>query len=206
MSDWRRWWANRFEASRLHLAHPDALLLISMLGLLTGLFTGAVVLVFRLAVESSQELLLPGSGPENYEALLGWQRLALPVAGGVLLALLFKWVAKGLETLGVAGVIDRMTYHQGYISARGLLLQFAGAAVSIVTGYSVGREGPLHEHRLRVADRDDALIVVLYVCSGNDSRFPTTQSGHSSVAERRQQSQRRSTRRSPVSSSRSKSS
>ena len=142
MSDWRRWWANRFEASRLHLAHPDALLLISMLGLLTGLFTGAVVLVFRLAVESSQELLLPGSGPENYEALLGWQRLALPVAGGVLLALLFKWVAKGLETLGVAGVIDRMTYHQGYISARGLLLQFAGAAVSIVTGYSVGREGP----------------------------------------------------------------
>lgn len=142
LRDWRRWWANRFEASQLHLAHPDALLLISFLGLLTGVLTGAVILLFRLAVEGSQELLLPASGPENYEALLGWQRLALPIVGGLLLAALFRWFAKELHTLGVAGVIDRMTYHQGHIGARGLVLQFLGAAIAIISGHSVGREGP----------------------------------------------------------------
>jgi H+/Cl- antiporter ClcA len=142
LSDWRRWWATRFEASRLILARPEALLLISLLGLITGLFSGAVILVFRLSVEGVQERLLPGSGPENFEALLAWQRFVLPVLGGLLLALIFKWLAKGLHTLGVAGVIDRMTYHQGHISVRGLLLQFVSAAIAIISGHSVGREGP----------------------------------------------------------------
>jgi len=42
----------------------------------------------------------------------------------------------------VAAVMERMAYHQGHLSLRGLLLQFAGAAIAIVAGHSVGREGP----------------------------------------------------------------
>lgn len=142
LSHWHRGWTRRAEALQLRLARPDALLLLSLLGLVTGVFTGAVILLFRLAVEGTQEMLLPGRGPENYESLLAWQRVALPVAGAIVLALLFRWLAKGLHTLGVAGVIERMTYHQGHISLRGLVLQFVTAAVAIISGHSVGREGP----------------------------------------------------------------
>ena len=145
MNLWQRnaaWWDERLERTRLRLARPDALLTLSALGLLTGLAAGGVILLFRLLVEGSQDVLLPGSGPENYEELAGWARLALPVAGGVALALMFRWTARGLYRLGVAAVMERMAYHQGHLSLRGLLLQFAGAAIAIVAGHSVGREGP----------------------------------------------------------------
>ena len=44
--------------------------------------------------------------------------------------------------LGVTKVLERMAYHQGRMSWRSLFLQFTGAAVAIVSGHSVGREGP----------------------------------------------------------------
>lgn len=139
------WWSDRLEETRLHVARPDALLMISLLGLVTGLLGGAVIVLFRFLVEGSQEALLPGSGPEGYELLAGWQRALLPLIGAVLLAALFRWGANGLYRLGVVHVIERMAHHQGHMTLRGSMLQFAGAAIAIVAGYSVGREGP-HVH------------------------------------------------------------
>lgn len=133
-------WHERLERGRLHLARPDALLLLAGLGLLTGLLAGAVIVLFRVLVEGSQDVLLPGSG--NYEQLAPVWRLILPITGGLLLAGMFRWTAKGMHLFGVAQVMERMAYHQGYLSLRGLLLQFFGAAFAIVGGHSVGREGP----------------------------------------------------------------
>ena len=138
----RDWGGQRLEALRLHVARPDALIQLAVLGLLSGLLSGAVIVAFRLLVEGSQEAILPGQGAENYEALPGWARLLLPVLGGVLLALLFRWGANGLYRLGVPRVMERMAYFQGYLTARGFVLQFVGAAIAIVSGHSVGREGP----------------------------------------------------------------
>lgn len=136
------WWHERLERSRLHLARPDALLHLAGLGLLTGLLAGVVIVLFRVLVEGSQDLLLPGSGAENYEGLGLLWRLGLPIAAGLLLAAMFRWTAKGIQMLGVAEVMERMAYHQGYLTLRGLMLQFIGAAFAIVGGHSVGREGP----------------------------------------------------------------
>ncbi len=130
------------EEVRLQLAHPDALLYLAVIGLLTGLAAGGVIVLFRLAVEGAQGMMLPGEGPENYEGLAWWWRLLLPLAGGVLIGWLFKWCAAGDHVLGVTKVLERMAYHQGRMGWRGLLLQFGGAAVAIIAGHSVGREGP----------------------------------------------------------------
>lgn len=132
----------RLEQWRLGLSRPDALLQLALLGLVSGLLAGAVIVLFRLAVEGAQEAILPGEGAENYEALPAWGRLLLPLAGGILLALLFRWAADGLYVLGVARVMERMAYHQGHLTVRGFVLQFVGAALAIVSGHSVGREGP----------------------------------------------------------------
>jgi H+/Cl- antiporter ClcA len=145
MAAWQRmvaWWDERLDSARLRLARPEALLSLSLLGLLTGLAAGGVILLFRLLVEGAQDALLPGQGPESYELLADWQRLLLPLLGGLLLAVLFRWGARGLYRLGVASVIERMAYHQGHFPVRGLVLQFVGAAIAIVAGHSVGREGP----------------------------------------------------------------
>lgn len=130
------------DKTRLHLARPDALAQLSVLGLITGLLAGAVIVSFRLLVEHTQDSILPGEGAEYYEGLPFWTRLWLPVAGGILLALMFRWWARGSHVLGVARVMERMAYHQGHLSLREFMLQFWGAAIAIISGHSVGREGP----------------------------------------------------------------
>jgi CIC family chloride channel protein len=138
----RNGWLRLLDDARQHLAHPDALLHLAVVGLLTGLAAGGVIVLFRLAVESTQGLFLPGGGPENYEGL-SWQwRFLLPLAGGLLIGWLFRWNKGEDNVLGVTKVLERMAYHQGRLSWRSLILQFVGAAVAIISGHSVGREGP----------------------------------------------------------------
>ncbi|MCP5418555.1 MAG: chloride channel protein [Chromatiaceae bacterium] len=130
------------ERQRLRLAHPDALLQLALLGLLTGVFAGAVIVLFRLVVEGTQAGLLPGGSSESYEMLPFWQRLLLPTLGGLVIGWIFHRYSGGINLLGVARVMERMSYHQGYLTLRGFFLQFFGAAIAIISGHSVGREGP----------------------------------------------------------------
>ena len=133
------------ESFHFRLARPDALLQLAILGLVTGFIAGGVIVIFRLVVESTQDYLLPGNGPENYEALGIGIRFLFPIISSVLLALLFYKAAKGLRVLGIARVMERMAYHQGYLTLREFILQFLGAGIAIIGGHSVGREGP-HVH------------------------------------------------------------
>ena len=138
----RNWSSERLEEIRHHLASPDALILLSLMGLLTGLLAGGVIVMFRILVDQSQSGFLPDSLPENFEALPLWARFVLPLLGGLAIAALFRWGPRGSHVLGVARVMDRMAYHQGYISFREFVLQFLGAALALISGHSVGREGP----------------------------------------------------------------
>ncbi len=124
------------------LARPDALLYLAVFGLITGFLAGGVIVLFRLLVEKTQDYLLPGTGPENYEALPFLQQFLFPVIASVLMALLFYKFSRGIKVLGVARVMERVAYHQGYLTLRGFLIQFIGAAFAIIGGHSVGREGP----------------------------------------------------------------
>ncbi|MCU7856948.1 MAG: chloride channel protein [Candidatus Thiodiazotropha sp. (ex Lucinoma borealis)] len=132
-------WSDRI---RLQLSRHDALLILSALGLICGFVAGIIIVLFRLLVESSQSAILPGGGAENYEALPPFLRFVLPILGGLLLGLIFLRYAKGLHVLGIPRVMERLIYHQGHLSMRGFLLQFFGAAIAIISGHSVGREGP----------------------------------------------------------------
>ncbi len=133
------------ESFHFRLARPDALLQLALLGLVTGFIAGGVIVTFRIIVESTQDYLLPGNGPENYEALGNGIRFLFPIIASVILALLFYKSSKGLRVLGVARVMERMAYHQGYLTIREFILQFLGAGIAIIGGHSVGREGP-HVH------------------------------------------------------------
>ncbi|WP_245831947.1 chloride channel protein [Solemya velesiana gill symbiont] len=126
---------------RLHLSRPDALIQLALLGLVTGLLAGGIIVAFRVAVEGAQAGFLPGGLSENYEALPLWARFLLPVVGGAIIGWIFYRHANGLHVLGVARVMERMAYHQGHLTLREFVLQFVGAAVAIISGHSVGREG-----------------------------------------------------------------
>lgn len=125
----------------MRLSAAEADILLSVLGILTGVISGLVILLFRLLVEGTQALMLPGHG-ENYEGLLAYWRLLLPLAGALLIFIYFALFARGAAATGVPHVINRVSYHQGHLPWRNTLAQFAGAALAIISGHPVGREGP----------------------------------------------------------------
>ncbi|MDX1381312.1 MAG: chloride channel protein, partial [Xanthomonadales bacterium] len=135
--------ADRLDDARIRMARPGALLSLAVLGLITGLLAGGVIVLFRLLVEGAQREILPGGRAEDFESLAAGGRILLPIAAAVLLAAMFRWFARGIRMLGIAHVLERMDRHQGRIGLRAFCLQFAGAALAIVGGHSVGREGPI---------------------------------------------------------------
>ncbi|UCC57438.1 MAG: chloride channel protein [Gammaproteobacteria bacterium] len=113
-----------------------------MLAIPVGLLSGGVIILFRLLVESTQGLLLNGSDIENYETLAPLWRLLLPLAGGLLIGLIWQTLKKKSREVGILHVMERLNYHQGQLPVRNALAQFVGAGLSIISGHSVGREGP----------------------------------------------------------------
>jgi H+/Cl- antiporter ClcA len=139
--DFNRHFQQYLEGLRLRLSQPNALLPLAFLGVLTGLITGTVIVLFRLLVDCLQFELLAGQG-DNYQILSSSEQFIYPIVGSLIIILLFRFFSHGPPLLGIASVIKQMACHQGYFNLRGLLLQFFGAVVALVSGHSVGREGP----------------------------------------------------------------
>lgn len=127
---------------RRRLSGVDALPQLAVLGLLSGLITGGVILVFRLAIEWPLEYFLPGEGSESFESLDLLTRGLLPLAGALGLGLLLHRLAPHNRKVGIVHIMERLNYHQGYISFRSAMVQFVSGVATVATGQSAGREGP----------------------------------------------------------------
>ncbi|WP_081138474.1 chloride channel protein [Halomonas sp. BC2] len=130
------------EGFRRQLANVDALPQLCVLGLVSGVMTGAVMVAFRLLLEAGAALYMPDGNPEGFEALPPWVRALLPLlAVSVIGVLLYRQKATARK-LGVGHVIERLTYHQGRFPLRNWLNQWWVGVVSVLGGLSAGREGP----------------------------------------------------------------
>ncbi|MDY6993218.1 MAG: chloride channel protein, partial [Pseudomonadota bacterium] len=130
------------EKLRIQLATVDALPQLALMGVISGLLAGSVIILFRILTESVQASYLPQGQIEHFEILTQSYRLLIPTLGGLLIGVLFQAVPAEWRTLGIVHVIERLDYHQGHLPLRNAVLQFLGAAISIISGHSVGREGP----------------------------------------------------------------
>ncbi len=139
---WRQRWTQNLERLHLQLSGAESTPQMAILGVLTGLLAGVVVVAFRIIVETAQHAFLPGGKPENFEALSPYLRLALPVAGAFVIGLIFQSVPPADRRVGLIHVMERLVYHQGQFPLRNAFAVFTGAALSLITGHSVGREGP----------------------------------------------------------------
>jgi CIC family chloride channel protein len=119
----------------------EALPQLSILAIAVGLFTGAVILVFRIAVELLGGWILPADS-ESFELLSQAERFALPVLGAALLALFLNRLPAADRRVGVVHVMERLSRHQGYLPGKNALVQFFGGILALATGQSGGREGP----------------------------------------------------------------
>jgi len=132
-------WLDRF---RLQISRPDAVLQLSILGLIAGVLAALTIIALRLLVESAQTWLLPMETAEDFEALSGQWRVGAALLGGILIGLLFRLTDVRHHVVGVGHVLERLAYHQGQLPWGNAAVQFVGGAISMICGHSVGREGP----------------------------------------------------------------
>ena len=134
------------ERFRLRLAGFNAQPLLALLGLISGLLSGAIIILFRKAVENTQSGIfsgqLWGETAEDFEVLSMLWRFLVPLSGGIVLALILTLFSKPTYRFGVVHIMERLAYFEGIMPLRNAVLQFFGAAIALVSGQSIGREGP----------------------------------------------------------------
>jgi len=131
----------RLDRLRHQLAHLDALPQLTLLGFLCGLAAALVIIAFRSLVELPLEHFLGGNS-EGFESLPSYARFLLPVTGAAIIALLMRTLSKSQRHVSVGHVIERLHNHQGRLPLLNLGVQFLAGAIALLSGQSVGREGP----------------------------------------------------------------
>jgi CIC family chloride channel protein len=135
------------------LDEPEAqrsLLLMSLLAVATGIIAGTGAWAFRMMIGLVHNVLFLGDPSFHYDANVhtpaspwGWGVILVPVAGSVVVAWLVKNFAPEAKGHGVPEVMDAIYYNEGRIRPRVAVVKSIASAISIGSGGSVGREGPI---------------------------------------------------------------
>lgn len=141
---------SRWQAFRYRLGEHDAVLPLSLLGIVSGLVTGAIIALFRYAIEFASVIALAsahvGQGVhtsgENFEGLSTAYRFWLPVGGALVLGAIFQMLPKDWCYTGLNHVMVRLHQRNGVLPWRNALIQFFAGIAALASGQSGGREGP----------------------------------------------------------------
>ncbi len=167
----------RFRGSR------DALAL-ALLGLAVGACAGLVSIAFRGTIDLWQFFIVPSGG---FGDIPDSARFALPVVGAVLTIGVLYLLARGPLQTGVVHVLERLDHAQGRLPLKNAIVQFIAAALLLVFGMSMGREGPaihlgaasgcLIGERLRIAQSALRTLVGCGVAAAIGAAFNTPLAG-----------------------------
>jgi chloride channel protein, CIC family len=126
--------------------------LVFMIGMAVavGGVAGVGAWAFRLLIGLIHNTLFLGQVNVNYDANVftpdspwGLGVILVPVAGALVVAWLVKNFAPEAKGHGVPEVMDAIYYNEGRIRPRVALVKSLASAISIGSGASVGREGPI---------------------------------------------------------------
>ena len=131
---------------------PKALSLVwmSTLGIAVGLIAGGGAVLFRRMIGLFHNLFFLGKFSVDYNAnlhtaVVPWGPLVIfvPVIGAAMVAFLVKTFAPEAKGHGVPEVMDAIYYQQGCIRPIVAAIKSLASAITIGSGGSVGREGPI---------------------------------------------------------------
>jgi CIC family chloride channel protein len=110
-----------------------------------GIIGGLINVFFYLCTESLKGLALRQHGDlvEVAEALVWWQRLAAPTLGGLAAGLVLYWGLHWVGSHGASNLLEVVVAGDGRLRFRPAFIKALSSLLSISTGASIGREGPI---------------------------------------------------------------
>ncbi|HKI56816.1 MAG TPA: chloride channel protein [Trueperaceae bacterium] len=129
---------------------PGVSLRLTLYSLLVGIIAGLGAVAFRGLIALFHNLFFFGHASVVYDTLKhtaesswGVGVIAVPVVGALLVAFLVKTFAPEAKGHGVPEVIDAIYYNGGRIRPVVAVIKSLASSISIGSGGSVGREGPI---------------------------------------------------------------
>ena len=112
---------------------------------LMGLLGGFGAIGFRWLIGFVQDMSHPdwGGTLESVMAIPWYYKILIPAIGGAIVGPLVYFGAREAKGHGVPEVMDAVALRGGRIRPRVVLVKSLASAISIGTGMSVGREGPI---------------------------------------------------------------
>lgn len=116
-----------------------------LLAVLVGILGGFGALLFKKLILSLQVLFwsTPNMSPDSLGAVAWYRRLLLPAAGGAIVGPLIYFLAREAKGHGVPEVMIAVITRNSVIRPIVVIVKSVASAISIASGGSVGREGPI---------------------------------------------------------------
>ena len=117
------------------------------IALAIGTAAGVAAVLFRLGIDLLQRTLYGTSDPQHIhsfaETLPWYMILIIPVCGGAVVGLILNRFTDNGRVHSVAEVIEGAALHDGRVQTRAGLASAAASMITLSTGGSTGREGPV---------------------------------------------------------------
>ncbi len=119
--------------------------IMAVLGVVVGLAGGYGAVGFRYLIDFFQTLAYGGKNDllELVVNLPWYHRVMVPAIGGLIVGPLVYFLAREAKGHGVPEVMEAVALKGGVIRKRVVVVKTLASAISISTGGSVGREGPI---------------------------------------------------------------
>lgn len=136
-------WLKRKVLGRSLKISPSTLMIL--LAVLVGVLGGFSVIGFKKMIAGLQVLLwaIPEMTPAALLEVIWYKRLLLPIGGGLVVGLLIYFLAREAKGPGVPEVMVAVITKGSVIRPVVVVVKALASAVTIASGGSVGREGPI---------------------------------------------------------------
>lgn len=167
--------SNTFKIVRRSLHNYNALAAECLYALTVGFITALAAICFNFMIKSVHHISR-WALPET------WWAIPLSISiGGLLTGLFLWWRSKDLNPGGVSGVITSVFAQHGLIHGRVALIRMISAALTIGSGGSAGREGPIVQigaslgskfaQLLKLSEHNTIILLACGVAAGISSAF-----------------------------------
>ena len=111
------------------------------LSIITGIVTGAVIVIYGLLTELLKYILFLGDPIETVSELPVWYVVSVPVVSILIVNFLIS-KRESVKEYGVGEIAEAVVQNRMIFSLKDLILKIIASSLSLASGFAVGNEGP----------------------------------------------------------------